>query len=62
MNVYKGEKVQVAVAFAITKGQRAAADVALYRSLESLALGADADRLRQEYKTPPWRLTEAPER
>jgi hypothetical protein len=62
VNVYKGEKAQVAVAFAITKGQRAAADVALNRSLESLAFGPDADRLRQEYKTPPWRLTEAPAR
>ena len=57
VNVYKGEKAQVAVAFAITKGQRAAADEALNRSLESLALGPDADRLRQEFKTPPWRRT-----
>lgn len=62
VNVYKGEKAQVAVTFAITKGQRPAADVALNRSLESLAFGADADRQRQKFKTPPWRLTEAPER
>ena len=62
VNVYKGEKAQVAVTFAITKGQRAAADVALNRSLESLAFGPEAERLRQEYKTPPWHLTEAPAR
>ncbi len=62
VNVYKGEKAQVAVAYAIAKGQRAAADEALNRSLDSLAFGADADRQRQEYKTPPWHLTEAPAR
>jgi hypothetical protein len=61
VNVYKGEKAQVAVTFAIARGQRAAADVALNHSLKSLAFGPDADRLRREYKTPPWRLT-APER
>jgi hypothetical protein len=52
----------VVVTFAVVKGQRAAADAALNRSLESLGLGEEADRLRQEYRVPPWRLTEAPAR
>jgi hypothetical protein len=62
VNVYQGAAAQVAVTFAVAKGQRAAADGALNRSLESLGLGEDADRLRQEYRTAPWRLTEAPPR
>jgi hypothetical protein len=61
VNVYQGARAQVAVTFAIVKGQRAAADLALNRSLESLGVGEDAERLRQEYRTPPWRLTEAPQ-
>jgi hypothetical protein len=60
VNVYQGAAAQVVVTFALAKGQRAAADAALNRSLESLGLDQEADRLRQEYTTPPWRLTEAP--
>jgi hypothetical protein len=62
VNVYQGARSQVVVTFAVVKGQRAAADAALNRSLESLGLGEEADRLRQEYRVPPWRLTEAPAR
>jgi hypothetical protein len=62
VNVYQGAASQAVVTFAVVKGRRAAADAALNRSLESLGLGADAERLRQEYRTPPWRLTEVPER
>ena len=60
VNVYHGGASQVVVTFAVVKGQRARADAALNRSLESLGLGEEAERLRQEYRTPPWRLTEAP--
>ena len=62
VNVYQGAASQVVVTFALAKGQRATADAALNRSLESLGVGEEADRLRQEYLTPPWRLTEVPPR
>jgi hypothetical protein len=62
VNVYQGATARVAVTFGIAKGQRAAADAALNRSLESLGLGEEADRLRREHLTPPWRLTEVPSR